>query len=167
MRSIPSLADHTLTVERPQWQKLRYEIRFGDETVGSLAFPKALSRTCELACAEGTWKIEPAGALKNDFVISAIPGESRTAIYHPRIWSGRNELRFPDGRIFIIKCNASHSRVCAYASDGPELLRFETSGFFHREHKLMMNRIHAHAREYSLILLVTLYVLVSPAKESS
>lgn len=167
MRSLPSLADHTLAVVRPQYLKFHYEIRFGDEIVGSLAFPKAMSRTCELACAEGRWTIGPAGALKSEFIVKSAPDGDQAAIYHPRVWSGKNELRFPDGRIFFIKSNAWKTRTCASSSDGLEMIRFETHGVFHQEYSLTMNRTHTRTKDFSLILLLTLYVHVSSTKQSS
>jgi len=167
MRSIPSLADHTLRVVQPEFLKFRHEIRFGEEKIGSLAFPKSMSRICEMLCAEGHWTIDSAGGLKSDFLIKTFPDKERVATYHPKVWSGKNELQFPDGRMLHIQSNFWRTRTGAYNTEGIELLRFETEGVFKPEHLMIMNRTFAHTPQYSLIALVTLYIHVSPAKHTS
>lgn len=124
MRSIHETGSTILT-----WVKLKsgyrnFELRFGEEAVGTLQWKSRWRSRAAAETADGSWAFDRKGVLKQKVTINS-PGGEEVAVFHPN-WKDGGSLEFPDGRKFQwVRSSFWHDEYAFATMDGQEILHLE------------------------------------------
>ncbi len=80
MKSIRSFAGSTLQCIQPSFLKQEYELRAGEELVGTIRFPNVFKRKAEVVSADGQWTIEEKGIFTQRISVSTSGGENPVTV---------------------------------------------------------------------------------------
>jgi len=166
MRSIHHLIDHPLTLLQPKIMKLQYELRFGDEIIAKVTFPKVLSKRAEVVTADGTWTISREGFFKR--TIRAIrEGESTdAAVCSVNSWNGETSIVLPDGTKYVLKTNIWKSLTELKKEDGKVAVTIQAKGFWRNTTTLTMNRTAAITPALPLLVMLGIYLEILTRRDS-
>jgi hypothetical protein len=166
MRSIHQLIDHKLTLVKPKWAKYEYELRFGDEVIAKISFPKALSMRAEVITADGTWSLWREGIFKRK-LLARQEGESNNAATGTASgWKGITEVIFPDGKKYLIKSNAWKTLTEILKETGEVVISIKTEGFFRNTTTITMNRTAAVTPVLPLLVMFGIYIGIANRRDS-
>jgi len=102
MKSIRLLTGRTLQCVQPSIWKLEYEVRSGAEVVGTIRFPKALSRKAEAESGDGQWIIADRGIFKQKLFVTRANDQKPVAEYVFGAF-GENKIRLSESRRLRLK----------------------------------------------------------------
>jgi len=105
MRKISALVDHGIVWQQLLGFKSEFELRFGDDLVGTMKLPKMLSSSAVFQCEEGSWTIERLGFLSSKTVVRNAASGAEIATYVGRAWKGGGTLTLLDGRKLDLRTN--------------------------------------------------------------
>lgn len=166
MRSIRQCIDHTLTLVQPKWTKLQYELRFGDEVVAKIIFPKALSIRAEAVTADGNWTFWREGIIKKK-LLALREGETINAATGTASgWTGVTEIVFPDGKKYSIKSNIWKTLTEIRKETGEVVVSIKTEGFFRNTTTITMNRSAAVTPVLTLLVMFGIYIEITNRRDS-
>jgi hypothetical protein len=80
MRPISSFAGSTLQCLQPSMLKQEYELRAGDELVGTIRFPNVFKRKADVMSADGQWTIEEKGIFTQRLSVTRPGGENPVTV---------------------------------------------------------------------------------------
>jgi hypothetical protein len=113
MRSITSCLDFTLTLQQSGIWKSSYEIRFGDELLGSITMPKLWSDCAEAVSADGVWSFERQGLLKQKLVARTQSGNI-LASYQPHSFKQSGSMKIGEDEGFSVKVGVFRNTRCFF-----------------------------------------------------
>jgi hypothetical protein len=166
MRSIHHLIDHPLTLLQPKIMKLQYELRFGDEIIAKVTFPKVLSKRAEVVTADGTWTISREGFFKR--TIRAIrEGESHdSAVCSSNYWKDKTTIIFSDRTKYFVKSNLWKSLTEIRKETGEVVISMKTEGFLRNTTRITMNRTAAITPALPLLVMLGIYLEILTRRDS-
>ena len=118
MRRISALVDHETTWQQLPGFKSEYELRFGDDLVATMKFPKMLGSSAVFQCEEGSWAIERVGFLGSKTVVRAGTSNVEIATYTGRAWKGGGIVELSEGRKLELRTNIWKSTFEWVTNDG-------------------------------------------------
>ena len=166
MRSISQLIDHTLTLVQPKWTKSSFELRFGDEMIAEITFPKAMSLRARITTAEGSWFLWREGFFKQR-LLAIREGETDNAASGTADgWKGTTEIIFKNGKKYIIKPNVWKSLTEIRKETGEVMVTLRKEGTFHPTTKITMNRTASVTPDLPLLVLFGIYAVILQMRDS-
>ncbi len=127
-----SLSDH-LTSElswvQPKARQRAFDLKAGEDLVGSLSFETAFGSLATAVANGKTWSFKRMGFFKPHVTVRLAGGTEDIAVYRPR-WSGtEGELTFADGRIYHWHvANFWATRYEVQDTEGSALLAYRSGG---------------------------------------
>jgi hypothetical protein len=167
MRKIASLIDHELTWMQRKGIKSEYELRFGDDLVAILRFPKMLSSTAIAESGDGCWTFERVGFLKPKTVIRASGSADDLATYAPKAWKGGGVLELPGGRNVTLYTSTWGRTLGLRMESGETLLESKGRGFFRFAMDVRMYRTAAQLPEFPWMVMLAFYQAIMMRREAA
>jgi hypothetical protein len=169
MTRIADLAGVELEWIQPGALKMNYELRRGDETVGSLRFRSSWGTCAAAESPDGCWTFKRAGFWQTRVTIRLCESDHDLAVFKPNTWSGGGSLEFPNGRRIRATTNFWQTRLewCPESENGEPLVCFHTHGLVHLVARVEI--LPAAARHPDLALMVHLgwYLIVMMYMDSA
>ncbi len=167
MRKITALVDHELTWTQPNAFKSEYELRFGDELVGTVRLPKFLSSKAVAESGDGSWTFERVGFWRAKTIIRASGSDSDLAVYSHNAWKGGGTLELAAGRKLIVKTNVWRSTLDVQTAIGEPLIHIKNRGVFRLSASVQMYRKALQIPELPWIVLLGLYLIVMTRRDAA
>ena len=121
-----------LTWTQPKTFKQLFELRAGDEVVGTLEFRNSFGSFATGESADGRWTFKRQGFFRPTVTVRAAGSETDLAIFKNKTWTGGGTLEFPDGRHLLVSTNFWHTRFeIATDTDSPLVSYRRTTGVLH------------------------------------
>ena len=99
MRTIQEAAPSTLSWQQPQAFKCAYELRAGDELLGTLRKTRKVSAAMEAEMGGARYTFEPAGFFRGRVAVREVGTEREPAVFQSGFCGG-GQLLLPDGRSY-------------------------------------------------------------------
>ncbi|MFH0988408.1 MAG: hypothetical protein V1799_00135 [bacterium] len=167
MRSISSIIDHTLTWSQPKVFSQSYELRFGDEFVATMTFPKNFSNLAMAHTADGDWSYERTGMFRQKILIRSQNSDEVIAEYQPNPWSNSGTLELPQGKRVVYRASAFRSKSMILTESGEELIHYVNEGIFRSTTKITMNRRVLHFHDLPMLVMFGFYLIVMSQRDSA
>jgi hypothetical protein len=126
------VAGQDLQWRQPKALKVEFELRAGEEVVGTLAFRNSFGSFATGASADGRWTFKRQGFFKPTVTVRAEGAESDLGVFRNRTWKGGGTVELPDGRHLLASTNFWQTRYELTAdTDAPLITYRRTSGIMH------------------------------------
>ncbi len=102
MKAFRTLTHQELKLQQPSVRKQAYELRAGNELVGTLHWPKAFGSLCVAETADGAWTFDRQGFFKLRVTARVLGSEQDVLVYTPN-WAGNGRMEHRDGREFTLQ----------------------------------------------------------------
>jgi hypothetical protein len=166
MRSISEAAGEELKWMQPSARKQGFELRAGDEVIGSLVWQRASLAVGETSDRQWTFKRE---GFWHPRVTVRVPGSDlNTGVFHPS-WMGGGTLELTDGRVLRFgTANLWRSQWEWQEAEGAALVRFKSRrGFLRSAADVEITQNGAGFPELGLLVVLGWYLLVLLARDSA
>lgn len=167
MKSITSLIDYTLTWNQTKALKNTYELRFGNELVANLDFPKMLSTNAVVESGDGWWELERTGVFNVKVSVRQKDHETPVATYTPRPFKGGGIITLEDGRTLTYTTNLWQSLHELKADTGESLFEMKSQGFFKMEVEVKMYRKGLKYQELPALVMLIFYIIVLARRDAA
>src|SRR5919108_702043 len=128
MRKISELIDQQLKWLQPSALKMHYELRAGDELVGTLHFRSALGSFATAESADGCWTFKRVGFWQTRVTVRPCGADTNIATFNNNTWKGGGTLELPDGRKFLATTNFWQTNLEFQNESGDTLIQVKSSG---------------------------------------
>ncbi len=163
MKPIRSLTGTTLQCVQPSMWKLKYEIRSGEEVVGTVHFPKALSRKAEAESADGRWIIEDKGIFRQKLFVSQASDQKPVAEYVFQAF-GVNKIRLSEVRVLRFKRNFWKREYTLTTDMNMPLLKVKEGVGLKGEFDVILDRRAESTVELPWLFFLVMYIAISNRK---
>jgi hypothetical protein len=167
MKSINSLIDYTLTWGQPKALKNLYELRFGNELVAKLEFPKMLSTNAIVESGDGWWELERTGVFNVSVTVRQKDHEAPVATYTPRPFKGGGIVTLEGDRTLTYSTNLWQSRHELTAETGESLFEMEGRGFFKMNVDVKMYRKGLKYKELPALVMLIFYIIILSRRDAA
>jgi hypothetical protein len=121
MKAIREVAEGVLRWTQPTALKREFELRAGDEVVGTLRWQKAFGSLALAEAAGGVWTFKRCGFLRPNVTVRLPGSETEAAVFKPG-WGGEGTLRLADGRCYQWQHTSFWRFEWAFANEAGEPL---------------------------------------------
>ena len=156
-----------------EWAQLRafgrqYELRAGDDIVGTLSWMRTCGTAASAVCEEGQWVFERPGIFSRKVQVREAGTGAEVGLFQPN-WRGDGLLELVDGRIFQwVHANFWGTQWLFLGSAGEPLLRFQSrSRRFKMTASVGIASSGLPAKETSLLTMLGWYLMVLRSREMS
>jgi hypothetical protein len=167
MRKIASVIDQELTWIQPTAFKSEFELRFGDELVGTLRFPKFLSSRAETETADGRWTFQRVGFWKRRTVVRASGAATDLAVYTHNVWKGGGTLELQAGGKFMVEVSLWKGTLEFKTETGETLVHIKNRGVFRHSATVQMYRRALRVAELPWMAPLGLYLFVMMQRDAA
>ncbi len=130
MQKIMDLAQQPLKWTQPRMLKQEYELRTGDELVGTLKFRSLWGTLATAQSDDGCWTFKRIGFWQNKASIRVCDSETDLALFQNNTWTSGGTLTFSDGRRFKATTNFWMTNYEFRSEADDPLVRFKYGGVF-------------------------------------
>ena len=167
MRTIASSIDHEMTWTQRKGLRSEFELKFGDDLVAVLRFPKVLGSAAVAESGDGSWTFERLGVLKPNIVVHAVGSSEELGTYIPKAWSGGGTLQLSDGRKAFLSTNAWKRTLRLESDTGETMMELKGRGFFRFSMDVVMFRVGARYPEFPWMMMLVAYRAVMMRREAA
>jgi hypothetical protein len=167
MKSIRALVDHSLTWNQPKGLRQEYELRFGNDLVATLKFPKMLSTNAVAESGDGSWALERTGVFNTKITIRKIDSETPLASYTAKPFKAGGFIQLEGGMKFVVRIDGWHSTHELLTEDGESLFELKSRGFFKHFVDVKMNRRALPIEEFPSLLVFLFYVILLGRRDAA
>ncbi len=160
MKPIANATGRPLRWKQLRWFKRDFELRAGDDSVGTLSFRSMWSYLARAASADGTWTFQRNGFWRPEITVRVSGSDTNIAVFRYNTWKNGGWLEFRDGRKVRItdKRWATHFEIL---SDRDQvLMSLRTSAWTERSAEVELGPESGTLSEQSLLLLFGWYLAV-------
>lgn len=160
MKSIRSLAGTTMQCIQPSMWKLEFEIRAGEEVVGTIRFPSVLNRKAEAESADGRWIIEDKGIFRQKLFVSRADDQQPIAdhVFTP---FGQNVIRLSATRILRFKRDFWKREYSLTTDMNMPLLKLKEHLRLKGEFEIIVDRRAETTEEFPWLFFLVVYIAIS------
>jgi hypothetical protein len=165
MRTISEVAGQELKWMQPSARKQAYELRAGDEVIGTLVWRRSSLAFGETG--DRQWSFKREGFWRPRVTVRVPDSELNSAIFHPS-WMGGGALELSSGRVLRLgAANLWHSQWDWQETEGKALVRFKSRrGFLKSAADVEITPDAAGFPELSLLVVLGWYLLVLLGRDS-
>lgn len=167
MKSIRALVDHSLTWNQPKGLRQEYELRFGNDLIATLKFPKMLSTNAIAESGDGSWALERTGVFNTKITIRNIDSETPLASYTARPFKGGGFIVLEEGKKFIVRNDRWHARFELQTEEEESLFELKSRGFFKHFVDVKMNRRALQIEAFPSLLIFLFYVILLGRRDAA
>jgi hypothetical protein len=165
MKSIRSFLDFTLTLQQSSIWKASYEIRFGDELLGSINMPKLWSDRAEAASIDGNWSFERQGIFKSKIVAKAHDG-TQAASYQPHPFKRRGSLIIGEEEPLSIKIGVFRNTLDVYSHFDEQIMHVKNHGVLRLRSEITLSYAAKRMPQIPLIFFMSCYILLCSRRDA-
>ena len=165
MKSIRSFLDFTLTLQQSRVWKSSYEIRFGDELLGSIHMPRLWSDRAEAESIDGRWSFERQGILKSKIVAKVQDG-TLAASYQPHSFKRSGSLIIGDEEPLSIKVGGFRNTLDVYSHFNEQVIHFQNHGVLRLRSEITLSYAAKHIPQFPLIFFMSCYILLCSRRDA-
>ncbi len=167
MRTITALVDHQLTWTPQRGLRPAYELRFGDELVATLRFPKMLSSRAILETGEGSWALERMGFFNSRIVVRLADSETDVAVFKANVWTGGGTLELSEGRTLEVRTSMWERTSQLKMDSGEQIVEMIGRGFFRFSAEVRMTRKATQCPELPWMVAMLFYLMIMKRRDSA
>ena len=167
MRRISALVDHGITWYQLEGLRSEFELRFGDEPIGTMKLPKMLSSAAVFQCEEGTWTIERTGFMSSKTVVRAAGSTEAVGTYTARIWKGGGTVELSGDRKLRLRSNIWQRTFEWCTEEGESLIQMKGRGFLKYKVDVQLTREAARWPELHWLVALMFYQMIMMRRDSA
>jgi hypothetical protein len=158
MKSITSYLDFTLMLQQAGIGKPLYEIRFGDELLGSIRMSRFWTRRAEAVSADGVWSFDRQGLFKTKITAHAQNGDI-AAVYQPRSFKRPGSITIGEETYSVKKAVFRNIFDISSHFDN-RVIHFQNHGIVRFRSEITFSRSVKHIQQFPLIFFFSCYILL-------
>jgi hypothetical protein len=167
MRTLTALVDHHLNWVQKKGLRSEYELRFGDELVATLRFPRMLSSRAIVETGDGNWAIERQGFFSSRIVVRLADSETDLAVLNENAWKGTGTIELPEGRTLEIRMNMWKNTFQLLTASGEQLVETKGRGFFRFSADVTMAHKASQWPELPWLVATVFYLMIMKRRDSA
>ena len=167
MRRMSAVIDHNTTWTQLAGFKSEYELRFGDDLVATMKFPKMLSSAALFQCEEGIWTIERVGFFDRKTVVRQVNSDKEIANYSRRRWNRGGIIELSEGRTLALRPDPWSRTMEVYKEEGNPIVTLKGRGIFKYNVDLSMSRSALHWPELPLLVALAFYQMIMARRDAA
>jgi hypothetical protein len=160
MRSINSCTDFTLLLRPVNLRKPIYEVRFGDEHLGTIEIPGRHGRQGKAISADGNWNYNLEGFVNPKTIIKA-DDETIIATFKPDAFNQTGTLTLNDGHEFKLKIGLFKDRLDVFGKYDERLIQFQNHGIIHFHSDITVFRASKQVKDFPIVFFMSCYFLLA------
>jgi hypothetical protein len=166
MRSITSYLDFTLTLQQSDTVKSLYEIRFGDELLGSINMPRLWSDRAEAESADGRWMFERQGLLKPKILARALDGNI-LATYQPHSFKRISSIMIGEEEAFSVKKGIFRETLAVSSRFDTQIIHFQNHGNVRFHSEINFSYEAKRIKQLPLVFFLSCYILLLDRRDAA
>ena len=153
---------------QPHALQREFELKSGENTVGTLAFRSAFGSLANARTDEGEWTFKRVGFWRSHVTVREAGSETDLAVFRNNTWTAGGTLELADGRAFRANTNFwMTSYQFTNAHDEP-LVRFtKLGGMFHLSCNVQVEPAGVKLAELPWLVALGLYFIVKMREDTS
>lgn len=167
MQRIVEFGSQPLSWSQPSAFKMEYELRAGDQIVGTLIFRSSLGSFATGRGADGCWTFKRVGFWQTRATIRECERDSEIGSFRNKTWTGGGTLELPDGRQFLATTNLWQSKLEFQEESGVPLFALKSRGLIHLAADVEIQPQAMRIPEIRWMILFGWYVIVMMHMDSS
>jgi hypothetical protein len=167
MRKISAVVDHEIMWQQLPGFKSEYELRFGDDLLGTMKLPKMLSSLAVFQSEEGSWTIERVGFTSSKTIVKEERSGTEIATYTARAWKGGGILELSEGRRLELRTNIWKNTFEWVMDDGEAIVHMKGRGFLKYCVDVSMNRSALKFPELPWLVALAFYQMIMMRRDSA
>jgi hypothetical protein len=160
MHKISEVIQQGLTWVQPSMTRRRFELRAGDDLVGTLNFPKLFGTLAEAESGDGAWTFKRIGFWQQKATVRVRDAETDLAVFTNNTWTGGGTLAFAHGSRFKATTNFWRSNYQFQTETEQSLVRFASRGVFRQSAEVEAMPEALRLPELPLLVLFGWYLVV-------
>jgi hypothetical protein len=166
MKSITSYLDFTVTFQQSSAWKSFYELRFGDELLGTINMQKLFSDRAEAASADGVWSFERQGLFKRK-TIARLQNDALVASYQPRFFKQGGTLTIGKDEVLNVKLGIFRNTLDVYSRFDERIIHFKNHGVFRHRSEITFSQSAKNIQQFPLIVFLSCYILLIAQRDAA
>jgi hypothetical protein len=162
-----ALVDYTLIWSQPKGMRSEYELRFGNDLVATLKFPKMLSSNAVAEGGDGSWEVERVGVFDTAIRIRRAGHEEFVATYTPRIFKSADVVQLEGGKTLELRHNFWRANYELRAETGEVLMELQSRGFFKYFVDVKTYRKALQYEEWPSLVILVFYVMLMARRDAA
>jgi hypothetical protein len=162
-----AVVDHETTWTQIARFKSGYELRFGDDVVATMTFPKMLSSAASVQTEDGNWTIERTGFFGAKTIVR--PTDSTTPIgsYTAKAWKRGGIIELSGDRKLLLRLDIWSRTMEICRQDGEMIVSLTARGFFNHRVEVRMNRSALQWPELPWLVPLAYYQIIMMRRDSA
>ena len=128
MRSIKEFIGAEINWKQPNAFKMEYELRAGEEVIGTLNFRSSFGSMATAECVDGCWTFKRTGIFKPKVTIRVCDSENEIGVFNNNTWSGGGTLELTNGQKLMASTNFWQTNFEITTESGRSLIQYHHSG---------------------------------------
>lgn len=166
MKSIKALVDHTLIWSQPKGMRSEYELRFGNDLVATLQFPKMLSSNAVAESEDGSWEIERVGVFDTAITIRKAGHEAASATFKAKVFKS-STVELEGGKTLELQQHIWQGIYELRADTGEPLMELKSRGFFKYFVDVKMFRKALQYEELPGLVMLVFYIMLMARRDAA
>lgn len=160
MKKISELAARQLKWTQPSALKMHYELRAGDDPVGTLRFRSSFGSFATGESGDGCWTFKRVGFWQTRATVRVCGADADIAVFKNNTWSGGGTLELPDGRQLPATTNFWQTQIELQNTAGEVLVRFKRGGVIHLSAAVEIQHVASSMPELPWMVMLGCYLIV-------
>ena len=158
MRSITTYLDFPLMLQQSGIGNSLYEIRFGDELLGSILMSRFWNSRAEAVSADGAWSFDRQGLFKTKITAHAQNGDI-IAVYQPRSFNRPGSITIGE-ETYSVKIAVFRNTFDISSHFDNHVIHFQNHGIVRFRSEITFSRSVKHIQQIPLLFFFSCYVLL-------
>lgn len=167
MMRLAESAAPTMEWTQPSALKMNYELRAGDDVVGTLKFRTSFGSFATGEIEDGRWTLKRVGFWRPKATVRAGDSEDTIATFTNHTWSGGGTIELADGRSFRMTSNFWQTKLEIQDESEAPLIRFQNRGVIHLSAAIEIDPRAVTMPELPWLLMLGWYVILLSHRDSA
>jgi hypothetical protein len=163
MKSITSYLDFTVTLQQSSAWKSFYELRFGDELLGTITMPKLFSDRAEATSADGVWSFERQGLFKPN-IVAKLQNDTLVASYQSHSFKQGGTLTIGEKEVLSVKFGVFRNTLDVYSRFDEQIIHFQNHGVFRHRSEITFSHT---IQQFPLIVFMSCYIFLTAQRDAA
>ncbi len=146
---------------------MHYELRAGDDLVGTLRFRNSFGSLATGESGDGCWTFKRVGFWQTRATVRACDTDADIAVFRNNTWSGGGTLELPGGRQIPATTNFWQTQFELQDTAGEALVRFRRGGVIHLSATVEIQHAASSMPELPWMVMLGLYLIVMMERDGA
>ncbi len=166
MKSITSYLDFTLMLHQPSIWKPYYEIRFGDELLGSIKMSRFWNNRSEAVSADGIWSFDRQGLLRPKKIIASAQNGDIVATYQPSFFKRSGIMTIGEEETYSVKIGFFRNTLDVHSSFDEQIIHFRNRWGIRLRSEITFSHTVKRIQQFPLIVFLSCYILLTARRDA-